>query len=171
MTGCCRLASRVGSTWFQHTYPHTSISHFTSFILHLASSQTAPEQPRDVLEASHHAASMASNGGAVAPSSPDAGPSQSPRPSTSERSPRSSLDADADDATPQEKIARLEDELATTRQEKEVLGNQYRSLLGKLTAMRTSLGDKLREDAASRPVYAKVKVADDRKSWTVVRRR
>lgn len=41
----------------------------------------------------------------------------------------------------------LEEDLAATRQEKEVLGNQYRTLLGKLTAMRQSLGDKLREDA------------------------
>jgi hypothetical protein len=33
------------------------------------------------------------------------------------------------------------------KQEKDVLGNQYRSLLGKLTTMRKSLGEKLREDA------------------------
>jgi hypothetical protein len=60
-------------------------------------------------------------------------------------SPRSSLDNMGGDRTVQE----LEQELATLRQEKDVLGNQYRSLLGKLTAMRTSLGDKLREDAVS----------------------
>jgi hypothetical protein len=30
-----------------------------------------------------------------------------------------------------------------------VLSNQYRTLLGKLTAMRASLGEKLREDAVS----------------------
>ena len=81
----------------------------------------------------------------IVPSSPDAGPSQSPRTSTSDRSPRSSLDHP--NATPEQRIALLEDELAGTRQEKEVLGNQYRTLLGKLTAMRQSLGDKLREDA------------------------
>lgn len=46
-----------------------------------------------------------------------------------------------------ERIRILEDDLETTRQEKEALGNQYRSLLGKLTAMRTTLGDKLKEDA------------------------
>jgi uncharacterized coiled-coil protein SlyX len=104
---------------------------------------------------------MSTNGAAVVPSSPDAGPSQSPRQSTSaspsreQRSPRASLDnsnktdedEEDDDASPEDKIARLEDELAQTRQEKEVLRNQYSSLLGKLTAMRKSLGDKLREDA------------------------
>ena len=89
---------------------------------------------------------MGSNGTAgndVLPSSPDAGPSQSPRLASPDRSPRSSVD----ERTPAERIAQLEDDLATTRQEKEVLGNQYRTLLGKLTAMRASLGEKLREDA------------------------
>jgi hypothetical protein len=41
----------------------------------------------------------------------------------------------------------VEAELAVVRQEKEVLSGQYRGLLGKLTAMRSSLGEKLREDA------------------------
>ncbi|WVQ97025.1 hypothetical protein IAU59_004135 [Kwoniella sp. CBS 9459] len=45
------------------------------------------------------------------------------------------------------RIYQLEEELETVRQEKEVLNGQYRGLLGKLTAMRTSLGDKLKEDA------------------------
>ncbi|KAK8865685.1 hypothetical protein IAR55_000830 [Kwoniella newhampshirensis] len=49
--------------------------------------------------------------------------------------------------SPRDRIAQLENELASTQQEKETLGNQYRGLLGKLTAMRTTLGDKLREDA------------------------
>jgi DNA repair ATPase RecN len=48
------------------------------------------------------------------------------------------------------RISKLEDELETVRGEKETLGNQYRTLLGKLTAMRQSLGDKLREDAVRR---------------------
>ncbi|ORY24667.1 hypothetical protein BCR39DRAFT_566528 [Naematelia encephala] len=61
-------------------------------------------------------------------------------PAAASSTPRSSLDHD-------ERLAALEQELATTRQEKEVLSNQYRSLLGKLTAMRSSLGEKLREDA------------------------
>jgi hypothetical protein len=49
-----------------------------------------------------------------------------------------------------ERTRELENELAVVKQEKDVLGNQYRTLLGKLTAMRQSLGDKLREDAVSR---------------------
>lgn len=52
-----------------------------------------------------------------------------------------------DDVPVDERIRILEDDLEAMRQEKEALGNQYRSLLGKLTAMRTTLGDKLKEDA------------------------
>ena len=57
-------------------------------------------------------------------------------------SPRSSMDVS-------ERVQRLEAELEATKAEKETLGNQYRSLLGKLTGMRQSLGEKLREDAVS----------------------
>lgn len=78
--------------------------------------------------------------------SPDAGPSKPSLPALASpmASPRSSMD----DAS---RIRQLEDELEMVRGEKENLGNQYRTLLGKLTAMRKSLGDKLREDAVSRP--------------------
>ncbi|KDQ58354.1 hypothetical protein JAAARDRAFT_192938 [Jaapia argillacea MUCL 33604] len=44
-------------------------------------------------------------------------------------------------------IRRLQDELERTKQEKEHLATQYNSLLGKLTTMRTSLQNKLRQDA------------------------
>jgi predicted nuclease with TOPRIM domain len=40
-------------------------------------------------------------------------------------------------------------ELERTRSEKEHLNTQYRTLLGKLTAMRNTLGEKLKEDAVS----------------------
>jgi len=73
------------------------------------------------------------------------GPS-SPIQSPNAAIPRSSLD----DAEPDP--SQLKHELAVARQEKEVLGNQYRNLLGKLTAMRQSLGEKLREDAVGLPV-------------------
>ncbi|ORX35429.1 hypothetical protein BD324DRAFT_582277 [Kockovaella imperatae] len=55
-------------------------------------------------------------------------------------SPRSSMDV-------QERMIQLETELENTKAEKETLGAQYRSLLSKLTGMRQSLGEKLREDA------------------------
>lgn len=42
-----------------------------------------------------------------------------------------------------------EGELERVRAEKDHLSHQYRSLLGKLTAMRNSLGEKLKEDAVS----------------------
>ncbi|KAJ9120797.1 hypothetical protein QFC22_002731 [Naganishia vaughanmartiniae] len=51
---------------------------------------------------------------------------------------------DEDDAT---HISRLEQELETTRAEKEQLGTKYSNLLSKLTMMRQSLGDRLRDDA------------------------
>jgi uncharacterized coiled-coil protein SlyX len=64
--------------------------------------------------------------------------------------PRPSLDgASAGDI--EGRIAELEQELAIARQEKDAMENQYRNLLGKLTAMRKSLGDKLKEDAVSVP--------------------
>ena len=47
------------------------------------------------------------------------------------------------------RVAELEEELERTMAEKEALGAQYRSLLGKLTTMRNTLGDKLRQDAVS----------------------
>lgn len=49
----------------------------------------------------------------------------------------------------EERIRRLEDELGRTRDEKEQFEAQYRSLLGKLTNMRNTLGDKLKQDAVS----------------------
>lgn len=49
----------------------------------------------------------------------------------------------------EERIRRLEDELVRTREEKEQFEAQYRSLLGKLTNMRNTLGDKLKQDAVS----------------------
>lgn len=48
-----------------------------------------------------------------------------------------------------ERIKDLEEELVTTRLEKETFEAQYRSLLGKLTTMRNTLGDKLKQDAVS----------------------
>ena len=51
--------------------------------------------------------------------------------------------------TEEERIRRLEDELLRTREEKEQFEAQYRSLLGKLTNMRNTLGDKLKQDAES----------------------
>ncbi|KAJ9105276.1 hypothetical protein QFC21_001644 [Naganishia friedmannii] len=53
-------------------------------------------------------------------------------------------DEDEDDVT---RISRLEQELETTRAEKEQLGTKYSNLLSKLTMMRQSLGDRLRDDA------------------------
>lgn len=46
-------------------------------------------------------------------------------------------------------VQRLERELDHTREEKENLATQYRNLLAKLTQMRTSLGNKLQQDAVS----------------------
>jgi hypothetical protein len=44
-------------------------------------------------------------------------------------------------------VERLQLELERTRDEKEALATQYRNLLAKLTQMRTSLGNKLKQDA------------------------
>ncbi|KAG7539611.1 hypothetical protein FFLO_03487 [Filobasidium floriforme] len=52
-----------------------------------------------------------------------------------------------DEDQEQGRIQALESELAQTVREKEHLSTQYRTLLGKLQAMRNSLGEKLKEDA------------------------
>lgn len=79
---------------------------------------------------------------------PVAGPS-SEKINQPNRSPRTSLDSPRSSLEGQDRIQQLEADLAAVRQEKDVLQSQYRSLLGKLTAMRQGLGDKLREDAVS----------------------
>ncbi|KAF7325880.1 Guanylate kinase [Mycena kentingensis (nom. inval.)] len=53
-------------------------------------------------------------------------------------------DSGEDDDDP---IAKLQRELERTREEKETLAAQYRNLLAKLTTMRTTLGNKLKQDA------------------------
>jgi len=52
--------------------------------------------------------------------------------------------ADGDDLDP---LQRLQKELDRTKQEKEALAAQYQNLLTKLTTMRTTLGNKLKQDA------------------------
>ncbi|RDB28051.1 hypothetical protein Hypma_002229 [Hypsizygus marmoreus] len=51
------------------------------------------------------------------------------------------IDGDADP------VAKLQRELDRTREEKDALATQYRNLLAKLTTMRTTLGNKLKQDA------------------------
>lgn len=52
-----------------------------------------------------------------------------------------------DDTDP---IQRLQRELERTKADKDTLAAQYRNLLAKLTAMRTTLGNKLKQDAVRR---------------------
>lgn len=44
-------------------------------------------------------------------------------------------------------VVKLQRELEKTRQEKDELATHYRNLLAKLTTMRTTLGNKLKQDA------------------------
>ena len=60
---------------------------------------------------------------------------------------------DPDDAD-LDPVERLQRELERTKEEKDALSSQYRTLLSKLTAMRTSLGTKLQQDAVSPPQNA-----------------
>lgn len=68
--------------------------------------------------------------------------------------PEQEIEQEYVDEDPEERIRRLEDELLRTRDEKEQFEAQYRSLLGKLTNMRNTLGDKLKQDAVSSPPYS-----------------
>lgn len=61
-------------------------------------------------------------------------------------------DADPDPDPDMDPLKRLERQLARERAEKEDLATQYRNLLAKLTTMRTTLGNKLKQDAV-RPFH------------------
>jgi hypothetical protein len=54
---------------------------------------------------------------------------------------------DEEDLSHLSPVERLQRELERTREEKETLAGQYRNLLSKLTTMRTTLGNKLKQDA------------------------
>ncbi|KAJ7266912.1 hypothetical protein B0H12DRAFT_1200853 [Mycena haematopus] len=105
---------------------------------------------------------MASNGTSSplkSPTSPDGSISSGQSKSMTET--RLSLDSDrsstpspfvhsngqTDDDEPSDPIEKLQRELERTREEKETLAAQYRNLLAKLTTMRTTLGNKLKQDA------------------------
>ena len=56
-------------------------------------------------------------------------------------------DLDQDQDPDMDPLERLQRQLARERAEKEDLAAQYRNLLAKLTTMRTTLGNKLKQDA------------------------
>ena len=77
--------------------------------------------------------------------------------------PRASLDSEHDAISPpttngsavdedstSDPVELLRKELQHAREEKENLASQYRNLLSKLTTMRTTLGNKLKQDAVRR---------------------
>ena len=53
----------------------------------------------------------------------------------------------SDDLDGLDPVERLQRELDRTKEEKDALASQYNSLLSKLQAMRTTLGNKLKQDA------------------------
>ena len=87
----------------------------------------------------------------------------SPRSSESERSPsptkavNGTTNGDVEDHEDWDPIQRLQHELQRTKEEKDTLAAQYRSLLAKLTTMRTTLGNKLKQDAVRATFLRKVK--------------
>lgn len=70
----------------------------------------------------------------------------SPPPTNGLKSPNGTAPKAADDSD-LDPVQRLEHELQQTRDEKATLETQYRNLLAKLTTMRTTLGNKLKQDA------------------------
>ena len=76
-------------------------------------------------------------------------PAPSPKPDESENTSNGDGDMSKED---------LLAELEQIKGEKEHLENQYRALLGKLTTMRNTLGDKLRQDAVSLPSSAETRL-------------
>ncbi|KAG5634220.1 hypothetical protein H0H81_002828 [Sphagnurus paluster] len=59
----------------------------------------------------------------------------------------SARNGDAEEESTTDPISQLQRELERTREEKDTLATQYRNLLAKLTTMRTTLGNKLKQDA------------------------
>lgn len=59
----------------------------------------------------------------------------------------------SDDLDGLDPFERLQKELERTKEEKETLASQYRNLLSKLTTMRTTLGNKLKQDAVRQLFY------------------
>lgn len=59
--------------------------------------------------------------------------------------------ADEHDLADMDPVERLQAQLERTRQEKDALAAQYNHLLAKLTTMRTTLGNKLKQDAVRSP--------------------
>ncbi|KAG6854485.1 hypothetical protein C0991_006087 [Blastosporella zonata] len=57
------------------------------------------------------------------------------------------VNGDSGDDTNDDPITKLQRELERTREEKDTLATQYSNLLAKLTTMRTTLGNKLKQDA------------------------
>lgn len=53
----------------------------------------------------------------------------------------------SDDSEDLDPVERLQKELNRTKEEKDALASQYRTLLSRLTAMRDTLGNKLKQDA------------------------
>ena len=62
------------------------------------------------------------------------------------------INGDAEDLSSMDPIQRLQLELERTKEEKDTLAAQYRTLLSKLTTMRTTLGNKLKQDAVCHSV-------------------
>ena len=73
---------------------------------------------------------------------------------SSSPSPAKGLNGDADDhdLADMDPVERLQAQLERTRQEKDALAAQYNNLLAKLTTMRTTLGNKLKQDAVRFPL-------------------
>jgi predicted nucleic acid-binding Zn-ribbon protein len=53
----------------------------------------------------------------------------------------------SEEDAPEDRIAELEAELERTKEERENYASQYQALLARIQTMRTTLGNKLREDA------------------------
>ncbi|WVW80348.1 hypothetical protein I302_102328 [Kwoniella bestiolae CBS 10118] len=97
--------------------------------------------------------SAAANGNGNEPQAGPSSPSNvtSPNPTLSDPDQKRNSNGlhidDEENHDPHERIKLLEEELEGVRHENDKLSNQYKGLLGKLTAMRSTLGDKLKEDA------------------------
>jgi len=127
----------------------------------IADVPVAPEPSNEASHVSEHP--ITANGNTLEPLSPHTDPTDTPK-----------VNGEAHDVDQQ--VESLKNELETVRNEKEHLETQYRSLLGKLTTMRNTLGDKLRQDAVRYPPFSYsltvisisglMRCQSERTSWT-----
>lgn len=160
----------------------SSSKHAASLSTHAVATETPLPGDEEAIEHAESGADVQDNaepqeiddGPAAGPSGPVNGlPDASPLVATDANVGDTALEEHADDEETHDdhdpgsstRVANLEADLDRVTDEKNKLESQYRNLLGKLTNMRNTLGDKLRQDAVSQSLSHKALLRLSDPSW------